>query len=166
MKAMTRIFRSKKALSPVISTVLMILVVMVGMSVVFSSVVFYADSYRAGQGSSVLESLTIEDVWIQTPNTVDLWVYNAATVANLGTSAGIVTTITNVYVNGVALSPLSNGNTIDFGRPVSPGGHVMVACQLPPSPAGFGTFQHGETYTFKIVTSRGSNFQTQTEYSS
>ena len=69
VKKLRRLLRNKRALSPVISTVLMILVVMIGMSVVFSSVVFYADSYRAGAGSAVLESLTVEDTWLHTNST-------------------------------------------------------------------------------------------------
>jgi flagellin-like protein len=55
---MRRIFKNKKAVSPVIATVLMILVTMAGMTILFAFVASYSDSYRAGVGGSVLESLT------------------------------------------------------------------------------------------------------------
>jgi flagellin-like protein len=87
---MRKLYRNKKALSPVISTILMIMVVMVGMSVAFSYVVVYSDTYKAGIGGSVLESLTIEDIWIQpnnNVNTVNITVYNSATSTNLGTDS-------------------------------------------------------------------------------
>ena len=73
---MRKLYRNKNGISPVISTILMILVVMVGMSMVFAYVTVYASSYQAGVGSSILESMTIEDVWIQNSNTVQISVYN------------------------------------------------------------------------------------------
>ena len=48
---------NKKAVSPVIATILMIMVVMVGMSIAFSYVVVYSDNYKSGAGSSVLRVL-------------------------------------------------------------------------------------------------------------
>ena len=48
----------------------MIVVVMVGMTILFAYVAVYAQNYQTGVGSSILESMTIEDVWItksQTP---------------------------------------------------------------------------------------------------
>ena len=97
---MIRLFRNRKAVSPVIATILMILVVMVGMSIAFSYVVVYANNYKAGAGSSVLESLTIEDVWVQ-GNTVQVTVYNTATQANLGYNVNLQ--VTAIYVDGAAL---------------------------------------------------------------
>ncbi|HVP92188.1 MAG TPA: hypothetical protein VMS94_00445, partial [Acidobacteriota bacterium] len=86
---MRKLCRNKKGLSTVISTILMIMVVMVGMSVAFTYVVFYAGNYQAGMGSSVLESLTVEDVWIKDTQTVQLSVYNTGTKSNLGTDVGV-----------------------------------------------------------------------------
>ena len=92
----------------------MILVVMVGMSLVFAYVTVYSSSYQAGVGSSVLESMTIEDVWIQNSNTVQISVYNTATQANLGTNSGVDITVATIYVNGVALTTSQGGNSIEF----------------------------------------------------
>ncbi len=98
---MIRIFRNRKAVSPVIATILMILVVMVGMSIAFSYVVVYANNYKAGAGSSVLESLTVEDVWVQ-GSTVQVTVYNSATKANIGYDVNLQ--VTSIYVDGAALT--------------------------------------------------------------
>ena len=62
-----KLFKNKKAVSPVIATVLMIMVTMAGMAILFGFVISYSDGYKAGVGSSVMESLTIEDIWIS-PN--------------------------------------------------------------------------------------------------
>ncbi len=61
---MKRLFKNKKAVSPVIATVLMIMVTMAGMAILFGFVISYSDSYKSGVGSSVMESLVIEDVWL------------------------------------------------------------------------------------------------------
>ena len=61
---MKKLFRNRKAVSPVIATVLMILVTMAGMTILFGFVISYSDSYKAGIGSSVMESLTVEDIWL------------------------------------------------------------------------------------------------------
>ncbi len=62
---MKRLFKSKRAVSPVIATVLMILIVMAGMTILFAFIGAYAQSFQAGSGSAVLESLTVEDVWFK-----------------------------------------------------------------------------------------------------
>ena len=76
------------------------MVVMVGMSIAFSYVVVYSDNYKSGAGSSVLESLTIEDVWVQ-GNTVQVTVYNSATKANMGYNVNLQ--VTAIYIGGEAL---------------------------------------------------------------
>jgi flagellin-like protein len=154
---MKRLFRNKKAVSPVIATVLMILVTMAGMTILFGFVISYSDSYKAGIGSSVMESLTIEDIWIQSTNTVNVTVYNVGTKTNLGTDSGMDITIATIYVNGTALTnPVST--TIDFKNyVVNAGSHLTIK--------GSGFFNVGNTYDFKIVTTRGSNFEAQAKYS-
>jgi len=155
---------NKKGLSTVVSTLLMIIVVMVGMTLVFSYVTFYAQNYQAGTGSSILESLTIENIWINPPgnpiNSVNITIYNTGTQANyLGTGSGVVITLDQIYVNGSL--PLVNPSTgtIDFNNiQVSPGSHVTVEGQYSAD------FEHVNTYDFKIVTSRGSDFGAQYTY--
>lgn len=141
----------------------MILVVMVGMSIVFAYVTVYSNSYQTGIGSSVLESMTIEDTWIQPNgflNMVNITVYNTSTSTNLGTNSGLNITISGIYVNGAALINPSK-STIDFRNYViGPGKHVTIECQAPNS----GFFKPGNAYEFKVVTSRGSNFEDQVQY--
>ncbi len=104
---------------------------MVGMSVAFSYVVVYSDNYKAGVGSSVLESLTIEDIWIKNSQTVQISVYNTGTKTNLGTDVGIDLTVATIYVNGTALIPMSNGNTLEFNQTISAGAHVTIYVNPP-----------------------------------
>ena len=80
---MRKPLNNNKGLSTVVATVLMILVVMIGMTILFAFVNVYASNFQAGSGSAVLESMTIEDVWFQNPTQnppnsipVQLWIYN------------------------------------------------------------------------------------------
>lgn len=138
----------------------MIMVVMVGMSVVFSSVVFYADNYRAGLGSSVLESLTIEDIWLHTNGTgfkvVEIWVYNVGSIP---------VNVKAIYVNGAALNVTSlvsyttsgpginkdilPDNVLNINGPISVDGHAHLTATY--------DYQNGPI-DFKIATERGSVF--------
>ena len=153
---MRKLYRNKKGLSTVISTILMIVVVMVGMTILFAYVTVYANNYQTGTGSSILESMTIEDVWIQNSNAVQLSVYNTGTATNLGTNVDL--TIASIYVNGVALTTTNSpSGPISSNVLVGAGDHVSIDGWYWPS----GGFQSGQTYDFKIVTARGSNFEVQ-----
>jgi flagellin-like protein len=155
---MRKLYENKKGISPIISTILMIVVVMVGMTILFAYVAVYAQNYQAGTGSSILESMTIEDVWITGPQTVQLTVYNTATAPNLGTR--IDSTVVAIYVNNSALTT-GTLSGINFDVLVSASDHVTLDGYLPIGgnwPAGF---QSGNTYDFRVVTMRGSSFRTQ-----
>jgi hypothetical protein len=144
---MRKLYRNKKGLSTVISTILMIMVVMVGMSVAFAYVAVYAQSYKAGIGSSVMESLTIEDIYLSPGslaynNQVTFWVYN---------SGQIDATINVIYINGVAAT--NGSSTINFNINVPVGTHIPITVQAS------STWVSGDTYEFKVNTVRGSNFE-------
>jgi flagellin-like protein len=154
------LFKNKKAVSPVIATVLMILVTMAGMTILFAFVASYSENYKAGLGGSVMESLTIEDVWVKPDRTVQVSVYNAATKANLGTDVDL--NVATIYVDGLALinndpTSITNYNTINFkDKPVKAGDHVIFICRLSStSPTLIGT------HDIAITTLRGSNFKDQ-----
>lgn len=124
----------------------MIMVVMVGMSLVFAYVAVYAENYKAGIGSSVMESLTIEDICLGSTgsaynNQVILWVYN---------SGQIDATINVIYINGVAAT--NGSSTINFNVNVPVGTHIPITVQASSN------WQSSATYEFKINTVRGSNF--------
>jgi len=158
-----RFGRSRRGLSTVVSTILMIMVVMVGMSILFGFVVFYSQSYQAGVGGSVLEYLTVEDIWIQDAHHVQITVYNPGTQQNLGTDVDFE--VTTIFVNN---SPLKNnkgdlGSNPNFGtinfneedNKVKAGESATFLC-LWEAPK---EFENGYTYTFKFVTLRGSIFE-------
>jgi flagellin-like protein len=142
---MNRLIKNKKAVSPVIATVLMIMVTMAGMAILFGFVISYSDSYKAGIGSSVMESLTIEDIWISPPSvdplhTVQLSVYNVGKVDS---------TITSAYVNGLALT---KNDKLKLTESIIVGQHLTIMLNWNQA------FGHGQQYTFRISTLSGSNF--------
>ncbi|HUK85329.1 MAG TPA: archaellin/type IV pilin N-terminal domain-containing protein [Candidatus Acidoferrum sp.] len=143
---MRKLYRNKKGISPVISTILMIMVAMVGMSVAFSYVVVYSDTYKAGVGSSVLESLTIEDIWFRS----DTGAYNNVVTIGLYNSGEIGAIVKTIYVNGIAATNGSSDYNLNINIPV--GQHIQVTVQ------GLSSWTPGTKYDFKITTMRGSNF--------
>jgi hypothetical protein len=124
----------------------MIMVVMIGMSVVFAYVSAYASNYKAGVGSSVLESLTIEDIFLKGSgvsynNQVTFWVYNAGKID---------ATINAIYINGIAAT--NGSSTFNFKISVPRAEHVPITV------TSESNWQTGAHYEFKITTLRGSNF--------
>jgi flagellin-like protein len=146
---MKKLCRNRKAVSPVIATVLMIMVTMAGMAILFGFVISYSDAYKKGVGSSVMESLTIEDIWISPPSvpevpdplhTVQLSIYNVGKVDS---------TITSAYVNGLALT---KSGTLNLKESITIGQHINITLNWNQA------FGHGQQYTFRISTLSGSNF--------
>lgn len=128
---MRRLFSSRKGLSPVLSTVLMILVVIIGMSALFGFFVNYARDFQTGSGSAVLESMVIEDAWFTKPEGPQIWVYNVGKVS---------LKITSVYVN----DQLDSSPNIE----IEAGQHQPIMVNSAYSGC-----------TIKIVTARGSAFE-------
>ncbi len=133
---------NKTGISNIVSTLLMILVVMVGMGLLFAYLTTYVANYQIGSGSSVLESMTVEDVWFKNSNQVEIWVYNVGKVGF---------TITSIYVNATPPSDFTVNSNSDPSV-VSVGGHADVLITLSQP------WSNGVAYSFKIVTSRGSAF--------
>jgi flagellin-like protein len=150
-----RLFSNKKAVSPVIATVLMIMVTMAGMTILFGFVISYSDSYKAGIGSQISESLTVEDVWLS-PGTsyalnadhtvpVQLSIYNVGKVSS---------TITSIYADGSKLTDSSdyNGN-FNLNLKLAVGEHKQITLYWNQA------WTTNETYTFTIATKTGSSFE-------
>jgi flagellin-like protein len=143
---MEKLLRNRKAVSPVIATVLMILVTMSSMAILFGFVISYSDAYKAGVGSSVMESLTFEDIWIS-PSSVSDPVHTVKiSVFNVGK---VDSTITSAYVNGVALTESGN---LNLKKSITIGQHLTITLNWNQP------FSHGQPYTFRISTLSGSNF--------
>jgi flagellin-like protein len=143
---MKRLFKNKKAVSPVIATVLMILVTMAGMAILFGFVISYSDSYKAGIGSSVMESLVVEDIWLS-PGRVSN--YNHEVQISIFNVGKVDSTITSAYVNGEALTKNDN---LNLKVPISVGQHLTIVLDSNRD------WSHGQLYTFRISTLSGSNF--------
>ncbi|MGA2767716.1 MAG: archaellin/type IV pilin N-terminal domain-containing protein [Candidatus Bathyarchaeia archaeon] len=132
---MSGLSRNRKAVSSVIGTILMILVVVIGMSMAFGYFVNFVKDYQAGRGASVMELISVEDVWFKVGgNNVEMWLYNYGKVG---------VKMSTFYVDGRQVSL----NSVD----VPVGGHVPVTVQTQWLP--------GVTYHFKLVTDRGSVFE-------
>jgi flagellin-like protein len=141
---MKRLFRNKRAVSPVIGTVLMIMITMIGMTLLFAFVASYSQTYKAGIGSSVMESLTIEDVWLS----YDSEVYDSKVLMHVYNSGKIDCTISSVYVDGLALNATLN-EKIEAGKDT-----VLFLNR-----EGASAWDPRQTYTFQVSTLRGSNFE-------
>jgi flagellin-like protein len=128
-----KLFRGRRAVSPVIAAVLMIMVAIIGMSLLFAFFVNYTTDFQLGRGSSVLESFVIEDVWIKDSTTVEIWVYNVGKVE---------LEISNFYVNDF----LENVGNVD----VEVGKHEKLSVELQRE------LKPNIVYVFKLVTARGS----------
>ena len=140
---MRKIIRNKKAVSAVLSTILMILIVVVGMSIAFAFFVNYVRDFQLGRGSSVLELAVIEDVWFIKPrpnpssnNTVRMWLYNYGKIDF---------EVSSVYVDGIPANFTSTMVQIDKHA-------EMIVYLLNP-------WVSYESYDIRIITARGSVFE-------
>lgn len=142
--------REKKGVSPVLGTVIMVLIVVIGMSAVFAFFVDYVGDYQQGQGSSVMEQLEIEDVFfVESTNTSEVWLYNFGEIEF---------EVKAIYVNGlnatlefmdVSTKPLNDLDG-DYAVEVSPFAHAKFSVTVADN------WVSGATYVFRFITERGS----------
>ena len=85
---MQELLRSKKAISPILATLLIIVMSVAGIVVTFS----WIQGYMGNQFSTVSSSMLIENVYWYEPNKIDITVRNTGTVA---------LTILNLYIDGL-----------------------------------------------------------------
>lgn len=137
---MRKLIGNKRALSPVLSTVFLILIVAVGMSVAFAFFVNYVKEYQAGRGSSVMELIEIEDVWFKDAEgrPIEVWLYNYGKVE---------VKIVSVYVDGQQVDFTLEAAGIAVGK------HGSLTVYLG------GGWEEGKAYHLKVVTERGSAFE-------
>jgi flagellin-like protein len=143
---MKRLFKNKKAVSPVIATVLMILITMVGMTLLFAFVSSYSDNYKAGIGSSVMESLTVEDIWLSPGGSSS---YNSQVQISVYNVGKVDSTITSVYADGLKLT---ENDKLNLNKPIAVGQHLTITLNWHQN------WVHEREYTFRIATLSGSNF--------
>ena len=134
---MSRLPRNKRAVTPVVAAVIMILVTTIGMSVLLGFFVNYARDFQLGSGSAVLESFVVEDVWVQDADTVKVWVYNVGKVDF---------SITDVYINDFRGFIVQNVVNVEVGEHAN--FTVIPSTQSP--------LNVDVPNLFRIVTARGS----------
>jgi len=131
-----KLSRNRKAVSPVLSTILLILIVVLGMSVAFGFFVSFVKDYQAGRGGSVMELISVEDVWFKPDHTtIEIWLYNYGKVE---------AKINAIYVNGMQLDFDPNPIQIPVGKH-----NNTVAYPT-------NGWVNDAVYSFKLVTERGS----------
>jgi flagellin-like protein len=135
-----KLLGNRKAISPVLSTILLILIVVLGMSVAFSYFVSFVRDYQAGRGGSVMELVSIENVWFNSTDqkAIEIWLYNYGKVE---------VKVNAVYVNGAQISFDPNPIQIPVGK---------HNCTVAYPTNGWA---NDAVYDFKLVTERGSAFE-------
>jgi flagellin-like protein len=137
---MKKLLRGRKAVSPVVATILMITITIIGMSLLFAFFVNYSTDYQLGRGSAVLESMVIENVWVYDSTTVEIWVYNVGTVD---------LEVSNVFVNDYQ-APFTSDDPLGYVA-VEGHGRLVVTPSVP--------LEKQVNYVFKLVTARGSTVE-------
>ena len=137
---MKKLIRTKKAITPVFTTVLLILLVVAGMTIVFAFLVSYVEDYQSGQGAAILENYAIEDVWFKDSNQIEITIFNYGKIE---------LNIKSIFINGLTIG-FSVENHDNFELPA---GQHRTAITNPT------TFTPNTPYQFKIVTQRGSTFE-------
>ena len=152
-----RFGRDRRAVSVVLGTVIMVLIVVLGMSLVFAFFVDYVSDYQTGRGSSVMELVEIEDVYFRGVGGVEVWLYNYGKIEF---------EVDSVYVNGL----LVNKTDFNFCNVSYLSGEKVVLDDvdgdgsvevIPYAHAKFNVTLSGGwvsdmSYVFRFVTERGS----------
>lgn len=137
---MRRFGGNRRAVSPVLGTVILVLLVVLGMSLVFAFFVDYVSDYQRGRGSSVMELVEIEDVYFRRVGGVDwveVWLYNYGKIE---------VEVDSVYVNGLSVNFSASDGSVE----VVPYEHVKFNVTLS------GGWVSDSSYVFRIVTGRSS----------
>jgi flagellin-like protein len=139
----------RRAVSPVLSTVILVLLVVLGMSLVFAFFVDYVGDYQRGRGSSVMELVEIEDVYFWGVDSVNVTLYNYGEIEF---------EVDAIYVNGLSVNFDFTGKSSvelydvdeDDSVEVVPYAHAKYNMTLS------GDWSSDVAYVFRVVTERGS----------
>ena len=142
-----RIIKHKRGISPVFTTILLILVVVTGMSLAFAFFTGYVTDFQLGQGSSIMEQIEIEDVWFQTSTSTKITI----TLYNFGK---VKANVTSLYINDLQVSFTNEGVNETFIE--IPIGEQRVLISTPLTPLNVNT-----AYNLKLTTRRGTVFEGQ-----
>lgn len=137
---MKRLLKSKRAVSAVFTTVLLILLVVSGMTIVFAFLVSYVEDFQTGQGSAVLENFAFENIWFKNTNEIEITIYNYGKID---------LNIKSIHIDGLAV--IFSIKNYDNNE-IPPDEHRTVITNPIP-------FTSNTAYQFKIVTQRGSTIE-------
>lgn len=133
---MERFTNAKRGLSPIVSTLLMLLVTVIA----FSAVLGYANNFMTAQRANTLatieERLVVEDIWFHLNGTITIY------VTNVGTAP---LEITEIHINN---------ENVDF----SPSPLRLSMFEVGEARFSF-SWISGSTYSFTIITKGGYNIE-------
>jgi len=135
--SLRRFGRDVRGVSPVFGTVIMVLIVVLGMSLVFAFFVDYVGDYQAGRGSSVMELVEIEDVYFWGVDSVNVTLYNYGKIE---------VEVDAIYVNGLSVNFSASDGSVE----IIPYEHVKLTVLLSDD------WLPDSSYVFRIVTGRSS----------
>ncbi|RLI17515.1 hypothetical protein DRO54_11425 [Candidatus Bathyarchaeota archaeon] len=124
-----KIWRNVKAVSPVLSNILLIVIAVSAMSIATAATYVITTNLREAMG----ERFIIEDVWFKPGNKIAIYIHNTGKVS---------ITIDSVYINKKAV-PISNLH-LDVG------GHGWLNVTY--------AWLSGTAYHIKVVSKRGTGF--------
>lgn len=137
---MKRIAKNSRGFSPVFTTVLMLLMVVIGMSVTFAYFTIYVSDFQVGRGSAPMELIEIEDVWFIDNQTIRLTLYNYGRID---------IRITSLFIDDILANPDLNRSTLTLSM------QAHEAIFIPYN------VTRNTSYRVKLVTHRGTAFSGQ-----
>ena len=135
--------RSRCGVAAVISTMLLLVIVVAAFSLVYGAYFSWVSAQQSGPLLQMQERISVEDVRFSSNTTATLCVFNVGTAD---------VTISSIEINGGSSTITSSSNS------AVPGISIWVNVDYP---AGFTS---GSTYTFKVITARGTNTETSATY--
>ena len=131
----------RRGFSSVLSSVLLILIVVIGMSVAFAYFTGYIKDFQSGRGSSIMELIEVEDVWFKdSGHTINVTIYNYGKVA---------IKIATIYINNDKVAD-GDGSKTPAEIPVGGHGYILLRNQA---------LTLDTIYHLKLVSYRGSSFE-------
>ena len=139
---MNGVMKNRRAVSPVLSTVLAILIVTLAMNAIFSYFVGYVINFQQGRGSARQEMIEVEDIWFKNSPSKQVMI----SIYNYG---DLDVKIVTVYVNGLPVKAEDQNH--QWPIVVPPKGLVDIYIVKV-------NWQPYVQYQFKLVSERGSSF--------
>jgi Flp pilus assembly pilin Flp len=126
-KTLKRFFRDKRAITPVLSNLLLTVVAVAAMAVATTATYVITTNLK----DIMSERLIVEDLWFSSPNEVSIYLYNIGKVS---------VHFSTVYINSMPFTTSFN---------LEPSGHGWLNISV--------SWSSGNVYHVDVVTSRGTH---------